>query len=123
MRATEIEIEEKEVERVYCDECGDECTENHEYEPKEVCPGCAEDRSTWKDIKSLINDIGTTDDAENSLSDLIGGILAFPIVLAVIILLLFDNDEDTDTDDAIKMFGFTVGSALWTSLVWAVLIL
>lgn len=47
MRETivEEEITEKEVERVYCDECGDECTDNHRIEPQEVCKGCSSEDS------------------------------------------------------------------------------
>jgi len=121
MKQTEIEVEEKEVERVYCDECGDECTDDHRIEPSEVCVSCSSE-SAFERVAQLATLEPDNDEDEASLGMVLCFTALLPLVL--IVILLFVGDDGGPSMESMKLiFMFVVGSISWTSLLFVILVL
>ena len=114
MRQTETEVVEKEVERVYCDECGSDCTEDHEYAAQEVCPSCS-DGGTFDSAKDALKDVGAFEsETEPDLAGSMLFIIMFPLTFTVIFLSYFDNEPEPTAGDWATFMTFSIGSILWT---------
>lgn len=113
-RDTKIEVDEKEVEVVYCDVCGDECTEDHEIEPQDVCPSCATDRTTYASFQRALEHIVEVDDDEEI--DSTDFILCFAIWPLVVVLLSLGgiNGDIESRNDFLTFILFTSASVFWT---------
>jgi len=123
MRETEIEVEEKEVEKVYCDDCGDECTDDHSYETKEVCPSCADGFTVFETAKDALEQVNGSEYSENlTIGWAIAFIIIAPIVYAVTIHMHLEENSDNLSREAIlQIIIYTLGSILWTLIVVFVL--
>lgn len=117
MKQTEIEVEEKEVERVYCDECSDECTDDYRVEASEVCPSCAEGE-TFATVKEMFTSQGHFDNQED---DHIGATLLtiamYPLLIPILTYELGTPNPDVTRSDYINVLMMTFGTLLWTCLV------
>jgi hypothetical protein len=120
MRETEYELEEREVERIYCDECGSECTDDHEIEPKEVCPSCANDLTTYESIRE-ITDYRQTPDKEPEIDMTIGDFLLATILWPVVVIMMFvsyfDGLDTPSREDWMTFMLISGASAIWTLLL------
>ena len=85
MKETEIEVEETEVERVYCDECGDECTDDHRIEPSEVCVSCSSE-SAFERVAQLATIEPDDDDDDVGIGPLLIMTALLPLVLFIILM-------------------------------------
>jgi hypothetical protein len=119
MKETEIEVEEIEVERVYCDECGGECTDDHRIEPSEVCPSCSSETAVER-VGNLMR-IGE-DEGEPKLTDIMLLVVIFPVIVPLI-LLSAPNKNGPDKTDLKLMLLFIIGSVSWTSLLFYIFVL
>lgn len=122
MKETEIEVEEKEVERVYCDECGDECTDDHRIEPSEVCPSCSSE-SAFDRVAQLASVKPNDEEDEAPIGAVLIMTILLPLVLGIIILCA-PGDDDGPSKESLKLtFMFVVGSISWTSLLFVIFVL
>lgn len=113
MREQTIEVEEREVERVYCDECGDDCTDDFQIEPSEVCQSCSSETAVDR-VADLMEFDG--DDGKPLLEvEVIILILIFPIVGGMIFLSGLGRDGPSSADFRL-MIMLIFGSVLWTAL-------
>jgi hypothetical protein len=114
MRETEVEIEEREVERIYCDECGDECTKNFKVEPSEVCKSCSSETAVDR-VKDLMKEAGGNG-KDLTTNDMLILTLMIPLWILAII---FDN-ESTEEGGKIPIALILSGS-IWTTIVILIL--
>lgn len=118
MRKKEIEVEETEVERIYCDECGDECTDDHRIEPKEVCVSCSSESAVDRVTALMTPDVD--EDGVPSALDMILFIGIFPIV--ILFLLAAGVEGEIDGSESSYIFFFTTGGIVWTAIILVLLL-
>lgn len=113
MKETEVEVTEEEVERIYCDSCGSDCTDEYRVEPSHVCTSCSDETAVDK-VSQLMSDEGV-DEGTGWLDTILMSIL-FPMVLIIIGSVIVDSDY-TDDRETMKIVVFCVlGMILWTVL-------
>lgn len=112
MKETEVEYETTEVlkDRVYCDTCGGDCTDDFQVEGREVCPSChSETRfQTLERCKKRARELkGFEDDDERGFFIILT--LLFPITLFVAL--------ETNERKAIRtLFVGFIGTLLYVTL-------
>lgn len=122
VRDTKVEVEETEVDVVYCDVCDSECTDEYEVEPQDVCPSCAEGRSTFGTVREAIESARQFDSSEDG-DDVIGFTqvlvmtIIWPIVFAVILIDGVSSDSNLSTADFSRFLLFAAGNIVWTALI------
>lgn len=120
MRETEIEIEETKVERVYCDECGGECTDDHEIEPREVCPSCAEGRSTYQTATRMFDEMASFGDDADDEPPLLAYVVLASIHPFVLFMLVISSD--VTRENRLFALSFTAGAVFWTLVAIVLLV-
>lgn len=115
VKETEIEVKEETVQRVYCDDCGAECTDDHKVEPKDVCKSCSSDSAVNRVEKLMMRD--EEEQATLPKSLVIPLTLVFPFTASLAVFGALTNIEDSFTPNENRVhFVFAVGSALWTAI-------
>lgn len=119
---TEYEEVEQEVEKVYCDTCGGECTDDYKIEASEVCSGCASG-SYYDTLKGYMQFEDREMDDSFGLESFSIGVILAPVIL----MASFDDsrsgvDGKVTTHDARLMATVMIGSAVWTILLIGLLV-
>lgn len=121
MRQEEVELEESSVERIYCDECGTETTDDYRIEPREVCPDCSGD--TWfTSVKAMTSRFG--EDYDNDRLGIAGALIVVGLLPMLMWLLLIgmDDIDNFDVEDYKFILSVVIGATLWTTLVISVFV-
>ena len=114
---TETKVEEKEVEVVYCDECGDECTETYEIEPSEVCRRCST-TSAVERISEL-----ATDEENFGEIDSVGTFTALVLVFPLIFFMTLLGTEGVSRKERVNFMLHTTGMAVWLLTIVGLILL
>lgn len=124
MEVTETEVTEQEVTRVYCDECGDECTDDHNHVKKEVCDSCT-DMSTMEKINASVPRIVPASKSSVAADNrmIITAVMIYPFVfIAMIFGRLHDDLTFADGDTHLAMVHI-VGTMLYTAFLGSLFLL
>lgn len=113
MREDDVVVEEQEIERVFCDDCGTECTHTYRVEPKDVCESCSD-----KTVVDKVRDSKIQSDKE-TLG--ISGVIFFSIIYPVVVALLVGEHEESDDTEFIALL--ILGTGLWTALITAAVLI
>lgn len=115
MKQTETEIEyeevEHEVERIYCDECGNETTDNYVIEPQHVCRDCRTE--PWYHSMRQMPETNA-DVSDEGIGFWIFTVLIYPIWVFATMMDAADGDDVTAA--WIYMSG-TIGTIVWGGLL------
>jgi hypothetical protein len=115
---TETKVEEKEVEVVYCDKCGDECTDDHKIEPSEVCKRCSSESA----VDRLMDLARPGEDSFgkdiDSIAVFIGLVILFPVVF---ILSAFGTQ--LSKGEKMDFLLHSLGMAVWVLAIVAFMLL
>lgn len=85
MKETITDYEEVETELVYCDECGDECTEDYKVRPSHVCQSCSEDGVVYRTAEQMYDRV-----MENTpTSDMDDGLFTSTVIMSVFMLMIY----------------------------------
>lgn len=126
MREKEVEYEvektKTEVEKVYCDLCGVDCTDDHQATAMELCPSCREDDQTlldWDEYKKKYSpDISKTEYSSLPFSFALFAVFFSPVVFFLVVLDAFDGDEIAKY----ILVGY-FGGILWTVILFVAFLL
>jgi hypothetical protein len=108
---TETKVEEKEVEVVYCDKCGDECTDTYEIEPSEVCRRC----STTSAVERIA-DLATDEENFGEL-DSVPAFISLVVLFPLIYFPTLFNVGDITKKECVNFMLHTTGMVAWTLLI------
>lgn len=112
---TEYEEIEKEVERVYCDECGNECTDSHRIRPQEVCEGCSS-RDHYATMRQFMSAEVDPSDDKHSIYSVLFLTVASPLVVILSILDAISGDGEMGREDALFLLATTFGMVGWAGV-------
>lgn len=118
MKQTETITKEEEVERVYCDECADECTDSYSFETQEVCQSCSSKTATDKAKEQLFVE---AEDSDLTIASAMFFILVYPVVLFIVFVDI-PTDPDTEGAPLLELLMYISGASLWTLLLALVIL-
>jgi hypothetical protein len=123
MEKTETEYEEKEVTRVYCDDCGSDCTDEYNDVKKQLCGGCT-DWSTFERAASSMPRVipQKSDDKRAHFSLLLCGIPAYPLILLLTLHGYVRRDSKIEEADRDLLLMHVVGTMVFTAMATLILV-
>lgn len=125
MRETEVEFEVQrhEQERVYCDTCTEDCTDDYEIIPQEVCPRCADEHepdpskrfSSIKEFRAEYDDVSAPGDGgENLPFDAMMCTLLWVALFPLMFRSAFSGDNEAET----LAVALSLASMVWLSIAY-----
>jgi len=108
---TETKLTEEEVELIYCDECGTECSDEFRVKPTEVCVSCSDETTVTKAKDMMSTEENDSDGLEIHILFVL--IALYPLFLA----LFWSDDSISDDKQFTVMLVSTLATAVWTMAI------